>query len=189
MISYLKGKILHKNGQQITLAGENIGYEVNVTSRLAETLETNQIMELYIHTKVREDNISLYGFQTSEELNLFKNLISISGVGPKSALEILSGHPDQIKSAIVQKNIAYLSKIPGIGKKTAERICIDLQNKITALTPDEFTSIDENSFDEVITALLGLGYQKYEIKRFLSKLPENKTSSEEIITHFLQTRI
>jgi holliday junction DNA helicase RuvA len=188
MISYLKGTILHKSEKKITVANDYIGYEVNITSKLTEKLQLGKSIELFIYTKVREDEISLFGFESQEELSFFKDLIATSGVGPKTALEILNQNLDQIKTAIMQKNSAFLSKIPGIGKKTAERIIIDLQNKVHPEKIEELPSFDDDKFEEVISALMNLGYQRQEIRGFLRKLSPETTTSEEIITQFLRNR-
>jgi len=119
MIAYLKGKIIQKNKQSLVIANDFIGYEAHVSKPLHEQSEIGQTLELYIYTKVREDEISLYGFADTDEMQFFKDLISVNGIGPKIALEILSNNIEQIKTAIIQENVAFLSKIPGIGKKTS----------------------------------------------------------------------
>ena len=186
MIAYLQGEILKKNKQSIILLTGQIGYEVFVNKSILEKLSLKQNLELFIYTKVREDEISLFGFPNSEELDFFQDLISVNGIGPKIALEILTQNINQTKNAILQENISYLSQIPGIGKKTAERLILELKNKVQ---PSELTPLQNNletQFDEVISALSTLGYQRGEIIRVLKNKPETIQSQEEIVTYFLQ---
>jgi Holliday junction DNA helicase RuvA len=187
MIGYLKGTILKKNGKSIILDTGGVGYVINVPAPTADKCFENDAAEFYIHTKVREDDLSLFGFETFEELEFFKTLINVNGVGPKTALEILSLNPDKTKAAILSGDVAFLCKIPGIGKKTAERIIVELKNKIEwADTLRLHANLEENVNNEAIEALLGLGYQRFEIIKVLNKLPETVKKTEEIITYFLK---
>jgi Holliday junction DNA helicase RuvA len=186
MIAYLQGEILQKNKQSVILLTGQIGYEVFVSKPLLEQLEKGQKQEFFIYTKVREDEISLFGFGSTEEMDFFKDLISVNGIGPKIALEILSNNIDQTKNAILQENAAFLSKIPGIGKKTAERIIVELKNKVQPNTLSEPPNDLETRFEEVVEALGNLGYQRGEIFKVLKSIPENISSTEEIITFFLK---
>ena len=186
MIAYLQGKIILKNKQSLVILNNQIGYEVFVSKSVLEEKEINQDLELFIYTKVREDEISLFGFPKREHLDFFKDLISVNGIGPKIALEILSNDINQTQNAILQENIAYLSKIPGIGKKTAERIIVELKNKVL---PQELSPLNLNQdqqYEEVINALLTLGYQRGEIIKVLKQMPNTISSTEEMITYFLR---
>jgi holliday junction DNA helicase RuvA len=186
MIAYLKGKIIQKNKQSLVIANDFIGYETHVSKPLHEKAKIGSTLELSIYTKVREDEISLYGFAEAEELEFFRDLISVNGIGPKIALEILSSNIEQIKTAIIQENAAFLSKIPGIGKKTAERLIVELKNKVT---PKDLASLPpdlDSQFEEVISALNSLGYQRGEIYKVLKTVPADIKTTEEIITYFLR---
>lgn len=186
MIAYLKGQIIYKNKNSIILLSNSIGYEVHLTGRLIDPLEINQEAEFYIYTKVREDELSLFGFASPAELDFFKSLISVNGVGPKTALEILSVDADLVKSAIIQENASYLSKIPGIGKKTAERIILELKNKISPELNKSLPNTIDQQFEEVISALSSLGYQRGEILKVLKDTPQTLSTTEEMVTYFLQ---
>ena len=186
MIAYLKGKIIQKNKQSLVLANEFIGYEVHISKPLHEQSELGKELELFIYTKVREDEISLFGFADTDEMQFFKDLISVNGIGPKIGLEILSNNIEQTKTAIIQENAAFLSKIPGIGKKTAERLIVELKNKVTPKNISNLPTALESQFEEVVGALSSLGYQRGEIYRVLKTVPEDVTSNEEIITFFLR---
>ncbi len=188
MIGYLNGTIQKKFTKNIILSTGNIGYVVNITAPLLEKWSVGKPLELYIFTKVREDDISLYGFIKVEELEFFKTVLNVNGVGPKIALEILSQDTSKTKAAILSNDILYLSKIPGIGKKTAERIIVELKNKLDWVDSMRSHGNLENqaTHEEAVEALFGLGYQRFEILKLLKKMPEEITVTEEIITYFLK---
>ena len=133
MISYLSGKIVAKEGRYLLIVvNETIGYRVYPTNHILETTSFNQEIALYTYTYVKEDALDLYGFPTLDELNFFEQLISISGVGPRGALGVLSIAPlADIKKAIIHGDPKLLQKVSSIGKKIAERIIIDLKEKIS----------------------------------------------------------
>lgn len=187
MIAFLKGAVKKKLTRSIILDTGDIGYEVYISQPLHEKIGEDDATELFIHTRVREDDISLYGFETFGEIEFFKTLLSINGIGAKLALEILSKNPENVKAAILEKDIAYLNKIPGIGKKTAERIIVELKNKIdwkdVARAPGGLrTEVN----DDAVEAIMNLGYQKFEINKVLKDLPKEIEQAEEIITYFLR---
>lgn len=191
MIAYLQGTIQKKILKGVILNVNGVGYQVSVPLPYLEKIKEQQNIELYIHTKVREDDISLYGFETLSELEFFKMLLNVNGIGPKHGMEILSLQPDKVKAAILGADTAFLSKIPGIGKKTAERIIVELKNKISvkdiALADMKTASPEEVQIaEDAMLALQNLGYQRFEISRVLKKIPANVQSTEEIITFFLQ---
>ncbi len=190
MIAYLKGLIINKNQQSIILSTGAIGYEVFLPKNKLEKIAENSHKEFFIYTKVREDEISLYGFESLIELNFFKLLLEVNGVGPKMAMEILSHDLNQTQTAILQKNSSFLSKIPGIGKKTAERIILELQNKVIpteiAILQNTETAATEQ-MEEATLALINLGYNRYQINRIFQKLTDSEQlSTEDLITHFLR---
>lgn len=188
MIGYLKGTIQKKLPKAIILNTGNVGYMVNLPGPQLEKCTEGKNLELYIYTKVREDDISLYGFITTEELEFFKTVLNVNGVGPKTALEILSQDMNKTKAAILSNNLLFLSKIPGIGKKTAERIIVELKNKLDWVDSMRLHGNleDEETNDEAAEALIGLGYQKFEIAKILKKMPSEITTTEEIVTYFLK---
>ncbi len=189
MIGYLKGTVLAKREKTLLLDVANVGYEVNAPRSFIEKLALGETRSFYIHTNVREDDISLFGLSTEREMNLFKMLISVSGIGPRTALEMLNAPLIDLQNAIAHKNLAYLAKLPGIGKKTAERLCVDLSAKVvelgeTTLNYAPITVAEEN--DELITALTSLGYKRAHVVTGLKKIPENIKGEEAIIKYFLQ---
>ncbi len=189
MIGYLQGTIQKKLGKNIILNTGNVGYMVNLPAPLLEKCREGKLLELYIYTKVREDDISLYGFTKIEELEFFKTVLNVNGVGPKTALDILSQDIDKTKAAILSNNILFLSKIPGIGKKTAERIIVELKNKLDWVDSMRLHGDLENgetSNEEAVEALLGLGYQRFEIMKILKKMPAGMSTTEAIVTYFLK---
>lgn len=178
MIAHLSGKILSKTPTLSVLDCQGVGYEVLHTPFTAESLNEAQ-GKLHIYMNVREDVIQLFGFSTLAEKLLFIELIKINGVGPKLALGILSGIPlRELKRAIAEKNIARLQKIPGVGKKTAERICIDLCDKLkTQFTQSDSlpTSASLSTRDgDLESVLTNLGYQSNEIRKTVQKMTENR---------------
>lgn len=187
MIAYLQGTIHKKFPKAVILNTGNVGYLVHVPLPVEENLKEKDETELYIHTRVREDDISLYGFETLDQLDFFKTLLGINGVGAKLAMDILGQKTDMVKSAILSGDTAFLSKIPGIGKKTAERIIVELKNKIDPSSLLTAATVNTHDIDnDAIIALLSLGYQRYEINRVLKTMPDEINNAEKIVTYFLQ---
>ena len=187
MIAYLKGYILKTLEKALILDVQGVGYEVKSNTNFLSNIKENEEIEVYIHTHVREDDISLYGFGSHEELSLFKLVISVSGIGPKIGLELLNSPVGMITQAIYTEDIALLSKTPGLGKKTAQKLILELKNKVTPTTLP--TTQGENHApltSEVMEALEGLGYNRHQITTGLKKISQNLTTTEEIITAFLK---
>src|SRR3989339_91803 len=141
MISYLSGTVIHIDIKYFILNVNGVGYQVFANNETISNIQLDQELKFFIYTSVKEDAINLYGFKTLDELNFFKQLISVSGVGPKTALEILNQPINLIKTAIFTGDSAFLSKTPGIGKKTAERLILELKNKIEI---DTLSSLPKN---------------------------------------------
>lgn len=160
MIGYLTGKIILSKPTQILLDVNGVGYSVNISISTFEKISEKETASLFIHTSVKEDSITLFGFFSQSEKEMFELLISISGIGPKLGLGILSGiSVNDLKSAISNGNVTRLIAIPGIGRKTAERVVLELRNKVDAIKVDGM--IKEASVkDEAIAALSTLGYQR-----------------------------
>ena len=187
MISYLKGTILKKNHKSIILLVNNIGYKIFITPTLLDKLKPNQTLELFTYLRHKDDSMDLYGFTTKNKLDFFEILLTISGVGPKSALGILEvASLTQIKKAILRDDPSLLYKVSGIGKKTAERIEVELKNKLDSLpiTDKEISLTDSDT--EVFDALVGLGYQERDVRQALKQLPETITSTNDKIKHSLK---
>jgi len=183
MIGYLTGKIISSKPTQILLDVNGVGYLVNISINTFEKISEKETVSLFIHTNVKEDSISLFGFFTQSEKEIFELLISISGIGPKVSLGILSGIAvDDLKDAIVNGNISRLIAIPGIGRKTAERVVLELRNKVDAIKADGSIKIT-SAKDEAISALTTLGYQRQIADKVVRDLlSENQNFSlEELI--------
>lgn len=185
MIAYISGNIIGKKERTVVVEVNGIGYLVFVTRSFNESIQLGEKTSLHIHTHVREDAISLYGFAAQEELAFFELLLSVSGVGPKYALEISNYPLAKVKQAIATKETAYLTKIPGIGRKTAERIIVDLQGKIKEdiLVGNAETTAGS---EEIVQALMSLGYHRNQVMQGLKKIPHEIEGEEAVIKYFLQ---
>lgn len=187
MIASIEGTITKKTDKGVIVDTGNIGYFVALPSSIHENLKEKEEAFFYIDTRVREDDISLYGFETWEQIELFKAVTSISGVGPKIGLELLSSDPEKIKAAIVNKDVEALTKVPGIGKKSAERLIVELKNKVDwDITTSTHQGLGRPEDDDAVQAIMGLGYHKHEVKEILKKMPEDITTPEEVVAYFLQ---
>jgi len=189
MISYLFGKIKYKDNKSITLEINGVGYEVFVSEPILEKLKVDENKEFFISSYVREDTFSLYGFETQEEKIFFELLISVSGVGPKSALQTLSiAKLSEIKKAILRDDPSLLKKVSGIGTKTAERIVVELKNKLDNILIDRNEKIDLTSDGQTgaFEALQSLGYSAQEIRNALRKVPNETENEDEIIKQVLK---
>jgi len=188
MISYLKGKIKHKNGGFVILEVNNVGYQVFISPLLYADLSLNQEVEFYTYQQVREDALNLYGFKNMEELGMFELLLSISGVGPRSALGVMSiATVADIKESIGRGDPALLTKVSGIGRKTAERVVLELREKIGKLAVGD-GKLGGNllgSSDE-IDALMALGYSLIQAREALNMVDAKIKDSGERIRQALK---
>lgn len=168
MIAHLSGKILEKSANTVLVDVGGVGYDVTIPlSTFYELGEAGEQVELRIHTHVREDAIQLFGFRTSREKDLYMKLISVQGVGARSGITMLSGmSADEMVSAIRSGNIVKLTSMPGVGRKTAERLLVELRDKVGPLADgavegsDEAGSDETDGFTDALSALVNLGYQK-----------------------------
>ncbi|MGM9969769.1 MAG: Holliday junction branch migration protein RuvA [Anaeroplasma sp.] len=168
MYGYIIGKITKINPKYIICENNGIGYLMIVSNPYNYKL--NEVYKIYTHQYVREDILDLYGFQTEDEKELFLKLISVSGIGPKSALSILaSGTVNEIINAIESRNDAYLRKFPGIGTKASQQIILDLRGKLSFANED-LPSDNSTKLEDVESALLALGYNKKEVSKVIAKL-------------------
>lgn len=162
MIAHLRGHLLFKTPQSVVVETGGVGYEVIIsiptfTALPAEGTEVS----LLIHTHVREDALALFGFMNITEKRLFEKLLGISGIGPKLAVTVLSGlPPERLIAAIHGQDHATLTRIPGVGKKTAERIVLELKDKLQELTPTTIAGTTTPVSEDVLSALVNLGYQR-----------------------------
>ncbi|MFH1255222.1 MAG: Holliday junction branch migration protein RuvA [bacterium] len=159
MISYLKGKIKHKGNGFTVLDVNDVGYKIFVLPLFYGDLSVGQEIEFYTYQQVREDALNLYGFKNMEDLELFELLLSVSGIGPKSALGVMSAaNADDIKESIYIGDPALLTKVAGIGRKTAERVVLELREKIGKLGGSEKFAAGKFGSSDEIDALMALGY-------------------------------
>lgn len=186
MIAHLEGKILKKTEKGVILKTNGVGYFVNLTADTLAEVQENQQLALFTYTHVREDILELYGFAEYDHMVFFKNLISISGIGPKLALDILSVPAEKVKAAILNEDINFLREIHGIGPKSAKRIILELKSKIEAENLDIDYQVQDDINKDALEALMRLGYQRSHINNVLKNLPENIKEAEEIITYFLK---
>jgi Holliday junction DNA helicase RuvA len=180
MIATLEGILEYRGNDYVIINVDGIGFRVYVSgSTLGQLGTVKGKVSLYTHLHVREDNISLYGFVSNEELALFRNLISVSGVGSKVALTLLSAlNPEQVVMAIASGDIDLISKAPGIGKKMAGRLIVELKGKLEKEWTETALPLAPESAD-VIAALTGLGYSLTEATKAISKLPDSEGFSLE----------
>lgn len=175
MIAYLKGKIILSGRNSLILETGGIGYKI-FCSKKHEGKK-----EFYIHEVIREDCHDLYGFEKYDDLILFEKLISVNGIGPKAGLNIMSSASfEEIQNAIVSGNVDFFLSISGIGKKAAAKIILELKSKLSELKDTGILEKMDQS-DEILDALLSLGYKKVEVARVLSRIPKEIVSSEEKI--------
>ena len=164
MIDQISGKIISINDNHVVLAVGGFGIKVNISAAFASKLVNEDLISLVTYLNVREDALDLYGFKNESERNLFLMLISISGIGPKLAISILSGvELDKLKSNILSGDIKSLTSIPGVGAKTAKRIIIELKDKLSKTTTTELGFEDNfgsKISKDVLSALVGLGYSE-----------------------------
>ncbi|MBS4032978.1 MAG: Holliday junction branch migration protein RuvA [Ignavibacterium sp.] len=181
MIGHLKGKIISSKPTQILLDVNGVGYKVGISINTFEKIVDKAEVSLFIHTHVKEDSISLFGFFTESEKEMFELLISISGIGPKIALGLLSGiSVESLKDAIEEGNVSRIIAVPGIGRKTAERLVLELRSKVEDISGGEFTKTQPSIKSEAMSALTTLGYNaKVAEKAVRDLLIENQNYSLE----------
>lgn len=179
MIALLTGQIAYKSPDHVILDVHGVGYRVMIPFSTYYELPEEGGATLHIHTSVREDAIQLYGFRTRTEKSFFQLLISVSGIGPKLARDILSNiQPPQLAAALMQGDLHKLSAIPGIGKKTAERLVLELKEKVAKLDSGALSAADavgrtlpeSGVLDDVASALMNLGYKDAQVRKVLAEL-------------------
>lgn len=191
MIGYVRGKVVQLVPDCCLIEVQGIGYRVFIPASTREELTVGREAVLYTYLHVREDALLLYGFGTQEEHDLFLKLVSVSGIGPKVGIGILSAiKPAAFVQAISNKDLSVLTSISGIGKKTAERIVLELKDKIGSFAANNEADItisqgDESLQQQAIEALLALGYNQAEVMPIIRRL-EHKSSVEEIIKSVLK---
>lgn len=179
MIAHLRGKLLSRHPNQAVVEAAGVGYEVNISVPTFSALPPlGSEVSLFIHTHVREDALSLFGFLRAEDKQLFEKLLSVSGIGPKLAITILSGMAaDAMVAAIKGNNVTALVRIPGIGKKTAERMVLELRDKLDTFGAAPALPSASPVEEDVISALMNLGYNHGVVEKALSQLSKSPEES------------
>ena len=193
MFAYIKGSLEMKSSNYIVVDINGLGYKIFMSQNNIESIgEINDIVKVFTYVKVREDDISIYGFKTQEQLRMFELLIGVSGVGAKSALVMLSCiEPSEFAIAVISNNVKLLTQVPGIGTKSAQRIILELKDKLKA----EQSELDEEKLEnaklkssktnenvqEAISGLMVLGYSRKDIEKALTHLIVDELSVEELI--------
>ncbi len=195
MISYIKGKLEIKSKDYIVVDVGGIGYKIFMSETAINELEKGTEVKVFTYMRVREDDISLYGFLNNEELVTFELLISVGGVGAKSAITILSNiTPSKFALAVITNDVNTLKKLPGIGAKTAARIILELKDKMKTEQSIEENKNEEikeaivldNKANDALEALCVLGYTRKDVEKVLSNIDTNKLTVEEIIKQGLK---
>lgn len=197
MYEFIKGTVQFIGPEFIVIENNGIGYQILAPNPFIYTKYSNQEVIIYTYTHVREDILALYGFQSREEKMLFMKLLNVTGIGPKGALAIIaSGEPQQVVQAIENEDETFLVKFPGVGKKTARQIILDLKGKLPDIMPDYFPNLfqDDTEYasshleelEEAKLALLALGYSEKEIKKISPTLKKESLTTEQYIKKGLQ---
>ena len=181
MIDQLTGKLLSSSDSYIVIDIGGLGIKVNIPKISSKNFKMNEVMSFSTYLHVREDALDLYGFENESDRSLFLMLISISGIGPKLGLTIISGlAPEKLKMKIISGDVKALTSIPGVGTKTAKRIIIELKDKFSKIDSETLgfeDEIDSKIFKDVISALDGLGYKEKESKKALKQLGMDKSDN------------
>lgn len=190
MIGFLKGKILSAKPTKILLDVNGVGYLVNISINTFENINGKENASLFIHTSVKEDSITLFGFFSESEKEMFELLITINGIGPKLALNVLSGiRTDDLKNAIQNSDLNRIIAIPGIGRKTAERLVLELKSKVDNIIEEGTVEIPFNIKNEATAALTTLGYNSKVAEKIVRGIlsEEPGISLEELIKKSLSS--
>lgn len=172
MIAYIEGEIIYSTDKFMIINTGSIGYKVFVSPEIALSYKKGNSTSLFTYTAVRENSLDLYGFRNIEELSFFELLLDVSGIGPRSALSIISLAPiDTIKRAIATGDVGYLNKVSGIGKKTAEKIIIELRDKLKNYIGGDETKGILREEGDIIEALKSLGYSQNEARDAMKQVP------------------
>ncbi|WP_042459124.1 Holliday junction branch migration protein RuvA [Neobacillus dielmonensis] len=200
MFEFIKGTVEFVGPEYIVIENNGIGYQIGTPNPFIYSSKMGTMVTVYTYHYVREDLMALYGFVSREEKMLFTKLLNVSGIGPKGALAILaSGEVQQVVNAIEQEDESFLIKFPGVGKKTARQMILDLKGKLQDIVPDYFPNLfnadqfqheaaaaHHAEFDEAILALKALGYSEKEIKKISPELQKEQLSTDQYIKKALQ---
>lgn len=192
MISYIIGDVRAINEEDFIIENNNIGYQIKTSLSTLALIELNNQYKIYTSLQVREDDMSLYGFYSEEELEMFLLLISVSSIGPKNGITILSSlGVEEIKIAIANNDIDSLTKAKGVGKKTASRIILELMDKVKLMpmadkANTDLTAVKNDDMEVAKEALVNLGYSQNDISQVLSQLKDMDLTLEQLIKESLK---
>jgi holliday junction DNA helicase RuvA len=199
LYEFIKGTVEFVGPEYIVIENNGIGYQISTPNPFIYSSKINTNVTVYTYHYVREDIMALYGFETREEKKLFTKLLNVSGIGPKGALAILaSGEVQQVVSAIENEDESFLVKFPGVGKKTARQMILDLKGKLQDIVPDYFPNLfnaeafphtaqsTNTAFEEAVLALKALGYSDKEVKKISPELKKEQLSTDQYIKKALQ---
>jgi holliday junction DNA helicase RuvA len=198
LYEFIKGTVEFVGPEYIVIENNGIGYQISTPNPFIYSSKMNTNVTVYTYHYVREDLMALYGFESREEKKLFTKLLNVSGIGPKGALAILaSGEVQQVVSAIENEDESFLVKFPGVGKKTARQMILDLKGKLQDIVPDYFPNLfnadkiatqqsTNTTFEEAILALQALGYSDKEVKKISPELRKEQLSTDQYIKKALQ---
>ncbi|KAB2338691.1 Holliday junction branch migration protein RuvA [Cytobacillus depressus] len=198
MYEFIKGRVDYIAPEFVVIENNGIGYQISTPNPFSFTKQFSQEVTIYTYYHVRQDVIALYGFHSREEKTLFIKLLDVTGIGPKGALAILAfGEPEQVVQAIENEDEAFLVKFPGVGKKTARQMILDLKGKLQNIVPDFFPDLFSQDkfqvqnnisqeFEEAMLALKALGYSEREINKISPELKKEKLTTDQYIKKALQ---
>ncbi len=189
MITHLQGKLIEKNPTNIVVECNGVGYELKISLNTYTAIGSTESLKIFTQFIVREDAQLLYGFVNKEERDMFNLLISVSGIGPNTAMIMLSSLvPRDIASAIMQEDVATIQSIKGIGVKTAQRVIVDLKDKMLKFNVSEENILSKNNTlrNDALNALLSLGFDKKAIEKVLDKITSEEKSIEQLIKEALK---
>lgn len=194
MIARLQGQLIEKQPPLLVVDINGVGYELEAPMSTFYKVTLGAPVTLYVHQVVREDANLLYGFATREERDMCRTLLKVNGVGPKMALAILSGMEAEAFAACIRQNdIATLTRIPGVGKKTAERLVIEMRDRLgddsTGLFANTGVSLPASAAQDAITALISLGYKAAEAEKAINKIKSDDASAEDLIRKALKNMV
>lgn len=200
LIDFIRGYVEYVSPEYVVVEVMGVGYQINAPNPFIYTVDRDKEVTIYTYQHVREDILALYGFKTREDKNLFMKLLNVTGIGPKGALAILaSGQPAQVVHAIENEDEKFLIKFPGVGKKTARQIILDLKGKLNDLVPSAFPdlfqpgvdmpasgSTNNEALEEAMEALQVLGYGDREIKKIVPALQKEELTTDQYVKRALQ---
>jgi len=187
MIGALKGTIYSKSQNSIILFTGGVGYFVYVTNRFLEESKTDSEAFLFIHSHIREDAFDLFGFPTQQELHMFKLLLTVSGIGPKTALTIIDRGVPAVTGAVQKSDVDFFTTIPRLGKKNAQKIIIELKQKLGSIADLDLSEYASSETKEILDALSSMGFVKNEAFRAIKALPHEVKTLQDKIRYCLQT--